>query len=101
MTVKLLLGFKGLLLRCKLLIFFFGLVLGETLLRNTENLIRTLQNKSFSASTGKIVAKQTKITLVSIRNEESFNLFWMKVKSMASDKEVGEPLLPRKRKMRR
>ena len=38
--------------------FFFGLVLGEFLLRYTDNLSRTLQ-KNFSASEGQIVAEST------------------------------------------
>ncbi len=50
---------------------FFGLVLGENLLRNTDNLSRTLQKKKYSASEGQLTAHRTKDVLKSIRNEES------------------------------
>ena len=56
--------------------FFFGLVLGESLLRNTDNLSRTLQKKNYSAAEGQLTANQTKRTLMGIRNEECFDLFW-------------------------
>ena len=56
--------------------FFFGLVLGEKLLRITDNLSKTLQIKTFSASEGQEMAKMTKRTLKSMRSEENFNLFW-------------------------
>lgn len=36
--------------------FFFGLVLGETLLRHTDNLSRTLQGEHTSAAEGQAVA---------------------------------------------
>ena len=77
--------------------FFFGLVLGEVLLRHTDNLSRTLQ-KSCSASEGQIVADMTKRTLFSIRSEQCFDLFWEKVNRMAVDLDVCDPVLPRKRK---
>ena len=38
-------------------------------------------------------------TLLLMSNEESFDLFWMKVSKMAEDMEVNERVLPRKRKM--
>ena len=78
--------------------FFFGLVLGEILLRHTDNLSKTLQ-KNYSASEGQRVADMTKRTLHGIRDEESFDLFWEKVSTMASDVDVKDPVLPRKRKV--
>ena len=78
--------------------FFFGLVLGENLLRHTDNLSRTLQ-KSCSASEGQIVADMTKRTLLGIRSEQCFDLFWEKVNRMAADVDVNDPVLPRKRKV--
>ena len=81
--------------------FFFGLVLGECLLRNTDNLSRTLQKKDFSAAEGQITMEQTKRTLMSIRSDTSFDLFWEKVTSMASDSDVNDPVLPRRRKVPR
>ena len=78
--------------------FFFGLTLGHDLLRNTDNLSKALQKKNFSAAEGQIVAFQTKKTLLQIRSEECFNLFWEKVNKMAVDLDIGDPQLPRKRK---
>lgn len=78
--------------------FFFGLVLGEFLLRHTDNLSRTLQ-KSCSASKGQIVANMTKKTLFNTRSEQNFDLFWDKVTKLAVNLDVEEPMLPRKRKM--
>ena len=80
--------------------FFFGLVLGECLLRHTDNLSRTLQ-KNFSASEGQIVAEKTKLTLLSIRNEASFDSFWEKVVGMSERVHVEEPRLSRRRRVPR
>ena len=77
--------------------FFFGLVLGEILLRHTDNLSRTLQ-KSCSASEGQIVADMTKRTLSGIRSEQNLDLFREKVARMAADKDISDPVLPRKRR---
>ena len=79
--------------------FFFGLVLGEKLLRITDNLSKTLQIKTFSASEGQEVAKMTKRTLKSMRSEENFNLFWELIMKMSVDVDVSEPRLPRRRKV--
>ena len=80
---------------------FFGLVLGESLLCNTDNLSKTLQKKEFSAAEGQLTMEQRKRTLMSIRNDDSFDLFWEKVNSMASDLDVSDPVLPRRRKVPR
>ena len=34
-----------------------------------------------------------------MRNEENFDLFWMKVCKMAEDMDVNDPVLPRRREM--
>ena len=81
--------------------FFFGLILGETLLRNTDNLSRVLQKKNYSASEGHMTAEQTKRTLASIRNEENFDNFWGKVSKLASEVDVNDPVLPRRKKVPR
>ena len=90
---------RGVAAQMELFDFFFGLVLGESLLRNTDNLSRTLQKKHFSAAEGQLIAQKTKKALSSIRNEESFNNFWEKVSSLTLDVEVNEPALPRKRRL--
>ena len=45
------------------------------------------------------MADMTKRTLQTMRDEQHFNLFWEKVKRMADDKDVNDPVLPRKRKV--
>ena len=67
--------------------FFYGLVLGETLLRHTDNLSRTLQHSHLSASEGQAVAAMTITTLMSLRNEDSFDLFWKKINKMAEERD--------------
>ena len=76
-----------------------GLVLGECLLRNTDNLSKTL-HKDFSASEGYLVAHQTKQTIMLMRNDESYDIFCKKVLALASADEIdiAEPVLPRKRR---
>ena len=78
---------------------YFGLVMGECLLRNVDNLSKTLQKKSFSASEGQLVASQTKKTLLSMRSGECFDLFWKKVNQMTSNVDVNDPVLPRKKRV--
>ena len=56
--------------------FFFGLLLGERVLRHTDNLSRTLQHVSMSAAEGQKAAAITVTILKSIRNDASFDQFW-------------------------
>ena len=81
--------------------FFFGLVLGDILLRHTGNLSRTLQNKKYSAAEGQAVVQMTVKAIQSTRSDAKYNLFWEKVTKMANDLDVDEPKLPRKRKVPR
>ena len=76
--------------------YFFGLVLGEVLLRHTDNLSRTLQKNIF-ASEGQLVANMTRRTLQNMRNGQQFDLFWEKVKRMAEESDVDDPALPRRK----
>ena len=78
--------------------FLFGLVLGERLLQHTDNLSKTLQAPSLTASEGQQVADLTRQTLCRIRTTEAFDLFWEKVKRLQREYSVDEPRLPRKRK---
>ena len=78
--------------------FLFGSVLGEMVLRHTDNLSRTLQDKALSATEGQQVADMVVCTLQTLRNVESFDLFWLKVTKSAESLDVGEPQLPHQRK---
>ena len=59
---------------------------------------QTIQKEHTSAAEGQAVAAMTTSTLSSIRNDESFDLFWEKVKAMAKERDVDDPKLPRQRK---
>ena len=76
--------------------FLFGALLGELVLWHTDNLSRTLQNE-FSAAEGQHTASLVADTLETLRNDESFDLFWAKVGRL-SDQFDLEPQLPRKRR---
>ena len=78
--------------------FFFGLMLGEFILRHSDNLSKTLQTMEMSAAKAQKVDEMTVCTLQSVRNAEMFELFWTKVIKMASDVNVNDPVLPRQRK---
>ena len=80
--------------------FLFGTFLGEMLLRHSDNLSKTLQKKSISAAEGQQVGRMVIDTLQSLRTEDSYDLFWAKVSTMAetADIDVEEPQLPRRRK---
>lgn len=78
--------------------FHFGVELGEMILMHTDNLSKTLQHKDFSASEGQEIARLTIRTLETLRNEDSFNLFWEKLKIHGVTFEDDDPILPRKRK---
>ena len=78
--------------------FLFGAVLGEMLLRHSDNLSRTLQSHHMSAVEGQTVASMTIKTLQSLRSDESFKLFWTKTLKMVNDLiGVNEPTLRRRK----
>ena len=55
--------------------FVFGCQLAVVLLRQTDNLSRTLQNPQISSAQGNSIALDVVKTLSKDRNEESFNMF--------------------------
>jgi len=79
--------------------YLFGTLLGECILRNIDNLSKTLQNPEMSAAEAQDIVKLTTSTLQSIRTTEMFDQFWQKVIQYTSGEiNVGSPKLPRKRK---
>ena len=78
--------------------FFFGAILGETVLSHSDNLSRTLQKGDISASEGQGVAEMTVTCLKTLRTDDNFALFWSKVTKKATRLNIDEPALPRKRK---
>ena len=77
----------------------FGLVLGVYILSHSDNLSKTLQTSKLSAADGQNIAELTCKTLERIRTDDSFKLFWEKVLRLQQSLGVGEPSLPRKRKV--
>ena len=80
--------------------FFYGCHLGTKLLKQTDNLSASLQNKELSAAEAQELATYVVEVLKADRTEERFELFWdltlQKIKRLDV---VSEPTLPRKRKM--
>ena len=60
------------------------------LLHHCDNLSQTLQSKTMSAAEGQKVGKMVIDTLQSIRNDESYELFWEKVLKCANFLDVDE-----------
>ena len=77
--------------------YLFGTLLGECILRNIDNLSKTLQNPEMSAAEAQDIVKLTTSTLQSIRTTEMFDQFWAQVIQYASGGiNVGSPELSRK-----
>lgn len=79
--------------------FLFGSIVGETILRNCDNLSKALQKESVTAAEGEKMATLTVQTLQTMRNDEQFALFWEKVKKRQHDLKIDEPQLPRKKRI--
>ena len=88
----------GVVSQMRIFSFLFGVKLGELILRYTDNLSKTLQHKSLSASGGQEITQLTVKTLEKLRNDEIFNLFWEQVEMHRATFDVDDPILPRKRK---
>ena len=56
--------------------YFFGISVGELVLKHGDNLSKALQNESISAAEGQRLASLTVTTLTKIRDAEQFDLFW-------------------------
>ena len=78
--------------------FFWGVTLGELILRHTDNLSRALQKADVSAADGQKIAGLTVKTLQSLRTDCNFQLFWEKTIRDADRLKVNRPSLPRRRK---
>ena len=78
--------------------FFYGCALGESMLRLTDHLSRSLQDPKTSAADGQEIAADTVRTLLKDRNEDSFDLFWNHTLMRQAKMDVNDPVLPRKKK---
>jgi len=79
--------------------YIFGNMLGELILRHSDNLSSTPQHKPISAAEGQQVASMTVETFRSIRNDASYDLFWKRVDIKVKSLGVSESQLPRRRKV--
>ena len=73
------------------------LILCERILKITDNLSRTLQKQSLSASEAQYVATLTVKTLEDMRTDEAFGLFFEWVEILRNSTDTEGPSLPRKR----
>ncbi len=78
--------------------YIFGNILGEMLLKHSDNLSSTLQHKSLSAAEGQKIAHMIMEVIKRLRNEESFDLFCMKVEIFSEENGIEKPSLPRRHK---
>lgn len=79
--------------------FLFGVMLGAMTLKHTDNLSKTMQHKDLSATEAQEVARLTITTLQSVRSDSAFDQFWDRVQQTASEHDVDDPVLPRRRKV--
>ena len=77
--------------------FLFGVCLGSLILRNSDNLSKTLQHKTISAAEGQHIAKLTLSVLQKMRSAEQFVAFYQRVIQEQTRFGVADPCLPRKR----
>ena len=77
--------------------YLFDTILGQMVVRHTDNLSRTLQNNVRSAAERQQVFRMTAETLKSFRSDESFDFLWSN-KTEREQYEIEDPALPRMRK---
>ena len=56
--------------------FLFGLVIAERILQHTDNLSKALQNPQLTAAQGEKIVHLTQSTLLRMRSDDNFDLFW-------------------------
>ena len=81
--------------------FFFGVHLAQLVLKHTDNLSKSLQKSTTSASEGAAMAGMTVRALQTLRSEEKFSSFWNSVEAALAEVNVEDPQLPRRKKVPR
>ena len=81
--------------------FVYGCCLGIMLLKQTDNLSRTLQDPKMSAAEGNAIAQDVIKTLSKDRDDSAHDLFWERVCKRKDELNVSDPKLPRKRRLPR
>ena len=77
----------------------FGLKLCERVLKETDNLSKTLQLQSLSADESQCLEEMTCLTLRGMKTEQAFDLFFQRLELLLHQASVAEPSLPRSRKL--
>lgn len=77
--------------------FLFGVALGKKVLSLADNLSKSLQSATLSASEGQVIAKATIDSLLLLRCDGKFEEFWKYVIEVQQSNDVSEPQLPRKK----
>ena len=79
--------------------FYFGISLGKTFCRLSDNLSKALQSKNMSAMSSRKMAELTISTVESMKSGEKVQMFYDTTLKKAKQHDYnGEPTLPRKRK---
>ena len=76
--------------------FIFGAMLGEKILRPTDQLSKTLQKVEFSAADEQEAAKMTIQSLQAMCSKETFEDFWSDLTTFAAEHDVEEAAPPPK-----
>ena len=79
----------------------FRLKLCECLLKTTDNLSRSLQRSSLSATAAQHIASLTITTLTTMRTDDAFRAFYQLLKSLSGTYDVEQSCFPWKRKVPR
>ena len=70
--------------------YLFGIQLGQLILQHTENLGKTLQSPTFSASEAQRIASMVVATLQTVRDKGQFDLLWKTVENHSFSLDVEE-----------
>lgn len=90
---------RGILAAMEKFHFLFGITLSEQIFSITDSLSKAFQKKDLSAIVAKKGASLVIATLKELRCDSKFSEFWKEVTDKAIKLDVGEPTLPRRRKL--
>lgn len=92
---------RGILLAMEKFHFLFGIIISEKIFSITDTLSKAFQKKDLSAIVAKKGATVVITTLKELRCDSKFSELWMEVTGKAVELDIGEPTLPRRRKVPR
>ena len=90
---------RGILAAMEKFHFLFGVILSEKIFSITDALSRALRKKDLSAAAAKKGSVVIVSTLKELRTDSEFTKFWTDVCEKAVQLEVGQSILPRRRKL--